>query len=97
MATHSSSLAWRIPWTEEPGGLQSTGCTELGTAHKEAEGEHEGAGGRSTALGSTAPGRHPGASRSRESGGQRRQRTQPSLGAESSAACKSQLLVPTSS
>ena len=23
MATHSSSLAWRIPWTEEPGGLQS--------------------------------------------------------------------------
>ena len=26
MATHSSSLAWRIPWTEEPGGLQSMGC-----------------------------------------------------------------------
>ena len=25
MATHSSILAWRIPWTEEPGGLQSTG------------------------------------------------------------------------
>ena len=25
-ATHSSILAWRIPWTEEPGGLQSTGC-----------------------------------------------------------------------
>ena len=25
MATHSSTLAWRIPWTEEPGGLQSTG------------------------------------------------------------------------
>ena len=24
-ATHSSVLAWRIPWTEEPGGLQSTG------------------------------------------------------------------------
>ena len=23
MATHSSTLAWRIPWTEEPGGLQS--------------------------------------------------------------------------
>ena len=23
MATHSSILAWRIPWTEEPGGLQS--------------------------------------------------------------------------
>ena len=25
MATHSSNFAWRIPWTEEPGGLQSTG------------------------------------------------------------------------
>ena len=25
MATHSSLLAWRIPWTEEPGGLQSVG------------------------------------------------------------------------
>ena len=26
MATHSSILAWRIPWTEEPGGLQSRDC-----------------------------------------------------------------------
>ena len=25
MASHSSILAWRIPWTEEPGGLQSMG------------------------------------------------------------------------
>ena len=25
MATHSSIIAWRIPWTEEPGGLQSMG------------------------------------------------------------------------
>ena len=25
MATHSSILAWEIPWTEEPGGLKSTG------------------------------------------------------------------------
>ena len=25
MATHSSTLAWEMPWTEEPGGLQSTG------------------------------------------------------------------------
>ena len=25
MATHSSILAWRVPWTEEPGGLQSKG------------------------------------------------------------------------
>ena len=28
MATHSSILAWKIPWTEEPGRLQSTGCKE---------------------------------------------------------------------
>ena len=28
MATHSGVLAWRIPWTEELGGLQSTGCKE---------------------------------------------------------------------
>ena len=28
MATHSSILAWEIPWTEEPGGLQSTGVTK---------------------------------------------------------------------
>ena len=28
MATHSSILAWRIPWAEEPGGLQSTGSQE---------------------------------------------------------------------
>ena len=29
MATHSNILAWRIPWTEEPGRLQSKGYTEL--------------------------------------------------------------------
>ena len=29
MATHSSILAWKIPWREEPGELQSTGCKEL--------------------------------------------------------------------
>ena len=29
MATHSSVLAWRSPWTEEPGGLQSRGHKEL--------------------------------------------------------------------
>ena len=29
MATHSSILAWRIPWTEEPGGLQSQSRTRL--------------------------------------------------------------------
>ena len=31
MATHSSILAWRIPWTEEPGGLQSTGLRKSQT------------------------------------------------------------------
>ena len=30
MATHPSILAWRIPWTEEPGGLQSMGCQRVG-------------------------------------------------------------------
>ena len=30
MATHSSILARRIPWTEEPGGLQSTGLQRVG-------------------------------------------------------------------
>ena len=30
MATHSSILAWRIPWTEEPGGLQSRGSQRVG-------------------------------------------------------------------
>ena len=29
MATHSSILAWRIPWTEEPGGLQSAGSQRV--------------------------------------------------------------------
>ena len=29
MVTHSNILAWRIPWTEEPGGLQSMGSQEL--------------------------------------------------------------------
>ena len=29
MATHSSILAWRIPWTQEPGGLQSTGSQRV--------------------------------------------------------------------
>ena len=29
MATHSSTLAWKIPWTEEPGGLQSMGSQRV--------------------------------------------------------------------
>ena len=32
--THSSILAWRIPWTEEPGGLQSISCKELNTTEE---------------------------------------------------------------
>ena len=30
MATHSSILAWKIPWMEEPGGLQSVGLQRVG-------------------------------------------------------------------
>ena len=30
MATYSSVLAWKIPWTEEPGGLQTTGLQRVG-------------------------------------------------------------------
>ena len=31
MATHSSILAWKIPWAEEPGGYSPWGCKELDT------------------------------------------------------------------
>ena len=34
MATHSSILDWRIPWTEEPGGLQSMGSKESDTTEQ---------------------------------------------------------------
>ena len=34
MAPHSSTLAWRIPWTEEPGGLQSMGSIESDTTKR---------------------------------------------------------------
>ena len=30
MATHSTILAWKIPWTDKPGGLQSTGSQRVG-------------------------------------------------------------------
>ena len=30
MASHSSTLTWKIPWTEEPGGLQSLGSQRVG-------------------------------------------------------------------
>ena len=35
MATHSSFLPWRIPWTDEPGGLQSMGVTKGWTCLKQ--------------------------------------------------------------
>ena len=44
MATHISILAWKIPWTEEPGGLQSMGLPEVG---------HDGANDTHTFVGST--------------------------------------------
>ena len=34
MATHSRTLAWKIPWMEEPGGLQSMGLLESGTTEQ---------------------------------------------------------------
>ena len=34
MATHSSILSWKIPWTEEPGGLQSVGSVESDTTEQ---------------------------------------------------------------
>ena len=34
MATHSCILAWKIPWTEKSGGLQSTGLQELDTTEQ---------------------------------------------------------------
>ena len=39
MATHSSTLTWRIPWTEEPGGLQSMGSQRVG--HDKATNTHK--------------------------------------------------------
>ena len=41
VATRSSVLAWRIPWTEEPGGLQSTRSQRVGqdTATEDAHGQ----------------------------------------------------------
>ena len=40
MATHSSVLSWRIPWTEEPGGLQSMGSHKLDTTEQLSTHEH---------------------------------------------------------
>ena len=43
-ATHSSILAWRIPWTEEHGGLQSMGCRESHTTERLKQQQREGRG-----------------------------------------------------
>ena len=40
MATHSSIPAWRIPWTEEPGGLQSMGSRRVGEDGSNVEHTH---------------------------------------------------------
>ena len=45
MATHSSILAWKIPWTEDPGGIQSTGSQgdmNEGTEHTHTHTHEEG-------------------------------------------------------
>ena len=40
MATHSGILTWEIPWTEEPGGLQSTGPQESDTTEQLNDSKH---------------------------------------------------------
>ena len=40
MAAHSSMLSWRIPWTEEPGGLQSMGLKESDTTEQLSRAQH---------------------------------------------------------
>ena len=41
MATHSSTLAWKIPWTEEPSRLQSMGSQRVGVAKSEGHRESD--------------------------------------------------------
>ena len=53
MATHSSILAWRIPWTEEPGGLQSRGLQKV--RHDCSDSMHT----RTTCAGACAGGHRP--------------------------------------
>ena len=59
MATHSSVLAWRILWTEEPGGLQSTGSQRRGC-----EGLPCWLSGKDSACNAGDPGSIPGSGRS---------------------------------
>ena len=41
MATHSSTLAWEIPWTEQPGGLQSMGLQSQALLSTSAKGNQQ--------------------------------------------------------
>ena len=41
MATHSSTLAWKIPWIEEPGRLQSVGSREQDTTERFSSSGHD--------------------------------------------------------
>ena len=61
MATHSSILFWRIPWTEEPGNLQTMGHKELDRAD---HGFLAGSIGKESACNSGDPGLLPGSGRS---------------------------------
>ena len=58
MATHSSVLAWRIPWTEEPGGLQSIGSQRV--VHDWGDLAHIAHSHRSTLLLGSSPGEETG-------------------------------------
>ena len=64
MATHSSVLAWDIPWTEEPGGLQSTGLQRAGhdlvTKEQQQVGFPGGSDGKESACSAGDPGLIPG-------------------------------------
>ena len=61
MATHSSILAWRIPWTEEPGGLQSMGSQRVRHDSSDFPG---GSDGKASAYKAGDPGLIPGLGRS---------------------------------
>ena len=64
IATHSSVLAWDIPWTEEPGGLQSTGLQRAGhdlvTKEQQQVGFPGGSDGKESACSAGDPGSIPG-------------------------------------
>ena len=61
-ATYSSTLAWKIPWTEEPGSLQSTGSQRVG--HHRAPSLPDSSAGKESACNAGDPGSIPGLGRS---------------------------------